>query len=487
MSESGQEVPSAKIRVACPIDPTHTCFQNQLQKHLKICNARLEDQPPGFVRNINAGPENLQIPEKISINDLTPSELKTFVEKVKTASCEILDEERIDYREHFALKEELSRTDVSEDGALKHARQQASILGHMEEAQLLTHGNCFVEMGAGRGHINHWIQRALGNDTDSQFVLVDKQGVRYKMDALHRDENEGPKFHRLRMDIQHLKLSEVPVIKSSPSPIVVVSKHLCGAATDLTLRCCVPRSTINSTQPITDRISQDSDPDSSSLKKTEKTADRLGDDNDDNPRSRVTGVIIALCCHHRVEYRSYVGHSYLSSLGFAPRDFWLLRSLSSWATCGFENKGTSDEKNGDEEEEEKEERSDRDENRNEIENEKDRNKFGSSDENEKDRYKFGSSDKNDDLDAKSNKLTSENGDFTSDSSADVVDFKKQWAWYYEMTISQRSEIGRKCKRILDGGRISYLKTMRPEDSVRLVKYVDASTSLENVLLLVHKK
>ena len=277
------------------------------------------------------------------------------------------------------------------------------------------------------------------------------------------------------MDIQHLKLSEVPVINSSPSPIVVVSKHLCGAATDLTLRCCVRQSTINSTQPITDRISHDSDPDSSSLEKTEQTADRLDDDNDDNPRSRVTGVIFALCCHHRVEYRSYVGHSYLSSLGFAPRDFWLLRSLSSWATCGFENKGTSDEKNGDEEDEdEKIVERDGDENRNEIENEKDRNKFGSSD-------------KYDDLDAKSNKLTSENGDFTSDSSADVVDFKKQWAWYYEMTISQRSEIGRKCKRILDGGRISYLKTMRPDDSVRLVKYVDASTSLENVLLLVHKK
>ena len=135
----------------------------------------------------------------------------------------------MDYREHVALKEELSRTDVSEDGALKHARQQvryfvdtlfimatrqilpvigdsfkkghsfghnfplsqASILAHMKEAILLTDGNCFVEMGAGRGHINHWIQRALGNDTNSQFVLVDRQGVRYKMDALHRDANEG--------------------------------------------------------------------------------------------------------------------------------------------------------------------------------------------------------------------------------------------------------------------------------------------------------
>ena len=68
---------------------------------------------------------------------------------------------------------------------------QASILGHMEAANLLTDGNCFVEMGAGRGHVNHWIQRALGNDTYAQFVLVDRQGVRYKMDAQHRDENEG--------------------------------------------------------------------------------------------------------------------------------------------------------------------------------------------------------------------------------------------------------------------------------------------------------
>ena len=47
MSENIQEVPSKKVRIPCPIDPSHTCFQTQLQKHLKICNSRLEDQPPG--------------------------------------------------------------------------------------------------------------------------------------------------------------------------------------------------------------------------------------------------------------------------------------------------------------------------------------------------------------------------------------------------------------------------------------------------------
>ena len=56
---------------------------------------------------------------------------------------------------------------------------------------MLSDGNCFIEMGAGRGHVNHWIQRALGNETQAQFVLVDRQGVRYKMDSQHRDDHEG--------------------------------------------------------------------------------------------------------------------------------------------------------------------------------------------------------------------------------------------------------------------------------------------------------
>ena len=47
MNESGNDLPANKLRVPCPIDPSHTCFQNQLKKHLAICNARLEDQPPG--------------------------------------------------------------------------------------------------------------------------------------------------------------------------------------------------------------------------------------------------------------------------------------------------------------------------------------------------------------------------------------------------------------------------------------------------------
>ena len=49
------------------------------------------------------------------------------MEKVKDKSSgDYFYDEGVDYKEHVALMEELTRTDVSEDGALKHARQQVT-------------------------------------------------------------------------------------------------------------------------------------------------------------------------------------------------------------------------------------------------------------------------------------------------------------------------------------------------------------------------
>lgn len=83
----------------------------------------------GFVLNVNAGPKDLTIPDKITINDLTPEELKKFIDKVVQASDEDesianYDDRPVDCKQHSALKDELNRTDVSEVGFLKHARQQ---------------------------------------------------------------------------------------------------------------------------------------------------------------------------------------------------------------------------------------------------------------------------------------------------------------------------------------------------------------------------
>lgn len=66
----------------------------------------------------------------------------------------------------------------------------------------------------------------------------------------------------------------------------------------------------------------------------------------DDPKSRVAGLLIAFCCHHRCEYSSYTGKDYLQSCGFTPDEFPILCSIASWATCGTgKNRDTTSECN----------------------------------------------------------------------------------------------------------------------------------------------
>lgn len=49
----------------------------------------------------------------------------------------------------------------------------------------------------------------------------------------------------------------------------------------------------------------------------------------------VLGIAIALCCHHRCEWKHYVGKEFFSSQGLTAEDFEIFQRLSSWATCGM--------------------------------------------------------------------------------------------------------------------------------------------------------
>ena len=52
---------SSRKRVVCPIDPSHTVFEDKLRKHLKICNKSKQTQKaqqcPYYVENFNCGSE----------------------------------------------------------------------------------------------------------------------------------------------------------------------------------------------------------------------------------------------------------------------------------------------------------------------------------------------------------------------------------------------------------------------------------------------
>eukprot|EP00494_Astrolonche_serrata_P003959 UN03969 len=75
-------------------------------------------------------------------------------------------------------------------------------------------------MGAGRGLLGFYANKCF----QQQLVAID----------ISSQKKKKLTDKRVKMDIQHLKLSEVEQCKGKKS--CVLSKHLCGAATDFTLR-----------------------------------------------------------------------------------------------------------------------------------------------------------------------------------------------------------------------------------------------------------
>ena len=59
-------------------------------------------------------------------------------------------------------------------------------------------------------------------------------------------------------------------------------------------------------------------------------------------RRKLAGAVIALCCHHRCVWKPYVGKNFFKQCGLSARDFQIMSSMSSWATCAW--KGWSHQK-----------------------------------------------------------------------------------------------------------------------------------------------
>lgn len=166
-------------------------------------------------------------------------------------------------------------------------------------------------------------------------------------------------------------------MKDKRLPVVGVGKHLCGAATgrqtshnfqysimqspfhnvcsltDLALRCLFDHLCKEDDEPPTKRVKlrheQGAGDEMKSVPPTEATSGGL----------LVSGLAVALCCHHRCDWRHYVGKEFFRQRGLGPEDFAAFQRMSSWATCGMRKFGSkvseqpSDRNTEDEEEHEK--------------------------------------------------------------------------------------------------------------------------------------
>ena len=375
-------------RIPCPHDPNHSIFECNLAKHTLTCPAVLLQRRTSaqvfFCKDCNSGTSSGAAASTAS-SELEPEALgrlvedmfvrvaaalgisKTFVDLERGGDCAVLSTDESHAAPEAAAPEaaaaaaavapaptevpapvatgaaSLARIETLRPASTaslfpaelkrqKHQIQQASIIGHLQRVGVLPTGTVvpdtvFVEFGAGRGMLSSAIDVALPG---AHVLLVERSGVRNKADRSLRyrvAENSGaaasdgataggdgdePLFHRVRIDIRHLKLDLVSTLlpgKASSSsssgsaaaaapsaavaqplrPVAGVGKHLCGVATDLTLRCLR------------------------------------------NYSGAVEGFAVAQCCHHLTTYDDYCGGAFLAKFGLTPVDWERVRRATSWA------------------------------------------------------------------------------------------------------------------------------------------------------------
>ncbi|XP_072864645.1 tRNA:m(4)X modification enzyme TRM13 homolog isoform X6 [Chlorocebus sabaeus] len=225
------EEEDARKRILCPLDPKHTVYEDQLAKHLKKCNSREKPKPDFYIQDINAGlkDETEILEQLVPISSLSEEQLEKLIKKLRKASEGLNSTLKDHIMSHPALHDALNDP-KNGDSATKHLKQQASILGNIEKLKLLGPRRCFVEFGAGKGKLSHWVDIALKDAEKVHFILVEKVTTRFKVDGKHRKKNSV--FERLQIDIQHLCLNKIPVLREGKLPVVGIGKHLCGMATD---------------------------------------------------------------------------------------------------------------------------------------------------------------------------------------------------------------------------------------------------------------
>lgn len=206
----------------------------------------------------------------------------------------------------------------------KHALQNERIVSVMSSLGLTSGVATHIEFGAGKGALSAAVSEA--SLRPPRHVLVDLIKPHGSVDPALVER--GATCVRLKCDIAHLRLRGVPGLWSPASPAgpassssteaateecvpctpsgdekwSAIGKHLCGAATDFTLRCLVA------------------------------AADSGGEGERRARRALMDGVVVATCCHHRCDWRSYVNQQFFVDLGFTPEQFGTLCLLSSWAT-----------------------------------------------------------------------------------------------------------------------------------------------------------
>ncbi|KAL8094434.1 uncharacterized protein LOC141693421 [Apium graveolens] len=315
--------------VPCPIDPSHNVLEENLEGHLKKCPfikyAKSLSLLPYYSKGINSGEEGNEVVDYVTsemkrkaVNGMTAKELSELISKIKSVHAsicnDIQDSHKIPEACGVWTNHEIDRKLPFQE---KHVLQQASILGNLEDVGVIkssgADGSCVdddipavVEFGAGRGYLTQMLADCYGI---KKVFLVERKSYKLKADRSLR-QIESLTLERLRIDIEDLNLNAVESFKGIP--YLAIGKHLCGPATDMTIRCCLAKPCVQ------DNVAKGTE----------------------NPYLR--GLALATCCHHLCQWKHYINKRYMSNLGFDRDYFHAITWFTSWAVDADHGTALSD-------------------------------------------------------------------------------------------------------------------------------------------------
>ena len=142
---------------------------------------------------------------------------------------------------------------------------------------------------------------------------------------------EGLDMHRLRVDIKDFSPRGLSQLQPEHTPWVAYGKHLCGAATDLTLRCCAeaafPR-TAQSAAAASAAVHAGTGRSATCQNGDDGRQAQMPGGRQQNAVGKFRGLAVATCCHHGCAWEHYVGQQLFANLGFSPEEFEII----SWMT-----------------------------------------------------------------------------------------------------------------------------------------------------------
>lgn len=300
-------------RVPCPFDPSHTVWSNKLTKHLKICNIIKAKETLDFKqKNCDWFDLNHNIKDLESQDDenteIDNNEWKKFMDTCLKIYDEKIGDEQVKFNQ-LDIKQGLQeRFDELENH--KHIIQQSSLIGHVlnilnfenDKGKAKRKGNfdgTIIEFGCGRAEFTRYFNKAwtdIGENKNLKYLLVDRENPRLKFD--NKITNEGGIVKRLKIDIKDLVLENaINDLNKSNKKCIGISKHLCGVATDLTLRC---------------------------LENSKEKCD-------------IEGIVVAMCCRHCCNYSILLNESkeYLLNFKIDANNFKYMKKMFAWATNGI--------------------------------------------------------------------------------------------------------------------------------------------------------